>query len=231
MHTTLTSNLQRGRIFVLALTFLAAAGLRAQNTPAITGTKVQSPGFVNIYGSGFGTTTGTVVVGSGPATVTYWSDTEVQFSAYTDQTATYPVSVTTSTGAIANFVVSLVSATVSSAAADRDGSATVNSVSINGGNNQAHVSPGATFTVEFNYSAVCSGSACPIAIQLGLDVSTPQTCFYAEVKNGSKTLTMKAPAAPGLHYILFDRNQNYCQAIWDYGIPPLSQSLGSIAVY
>jgi len=145
MYTTLTSNLQRGRIFVLALTLLAATGLRAQNTPVITGTKVPSPGFVNIYGSGFGTTTGTVLVGSGAATVTYWNDTEVQFSAYTNQTATYTVSVTTSTGAIANFVVSLVSATVGSATTDRGGSATINSVSINGGSNQAHVGLGATF--------------------------------------------------------------------------------------
>ena len=85
-----------------------------------------------------------------------------------------------------------------SATTDRDGSATINSVSINGGSNQAHVSPGATFTVEFNYWTVCSGGSCRIAIQLGLNVSMPQACFYADVKKGSKTLTLKAPASPDL---------------------------------
>lgn len=231
MYTTQTRNLQLGRILMLALTLLAASGLRAQDTPVITETKINDPGLVNIYGTGFGTTPGTVMLGGVATPVTSWSDTIVQFSTFTNWSVTEPVVLTTSTGATANLMVAFISATVGSATSDRDGTAAINAVSINGGGNQAHVSPSATFTVEFNYTTVCNASSCPIALQFGLDGGSPATCFYANVKNGSKSLTLKAPASPGMHYVLFDRNQNFCQAVWDYGTPPLSQSLGSIAVY
>jgi hypothetical protein len=45
----------------------------------------------------------------------------------------------------------------------------------------------------------------------------PQPCFDADFKTGAKTVTLKAPPNPGIHYILFDRNQNYGQKVSDYG--------------
>jgi|HubBroStandDraft_1064217.scaffolds.fasta_scaffold13819_2 hypothetical protein len=232
MQTTLTSYLKRAGILMLALPLLITSGLRAQSTPVINWMKVQSPNLLNINGSGFGTTAGTVLLSGSPvAAVTYWSDTQISVEAGTDQTLSTTVTVTTSTGATAISVASFAATTLGGAAVDRDGSATINSVSINGGGNQAHVSPGATVTVAFDYTTLCSGGSCPIAVQLGWDVGAPEACFYANVKTGAKSLTLKAPARKGIYYILFDRNQNYCQAIWDYGTPPLSQGLGSIMVY
>src|SRR5580700_8523081 len=113
MQTTLTSYLKRAGILMLALPLLITSGLRAQSTPVINWMKVQSPNLLNINGSGFGTTAGTVLLSGSPvAAVTYWSDTQISVEAGTDQTLSTTVTVMTSTGATAISVASFAATTL-----------------------------------------------------------------------------------------------------------------------
>ena len=227
-HNT-QSQRKQGGIFMLALALLFTACLQAQNAPVITGVKETNPGVVTIYGSGFGSQAGTVALGGFTFPATSWTDTGIVLPLPSNYVSgSTAVVVTTSTQQTASSVLAIYAATLSSAASDRDNRETIMLVGINGKGNQAAVAAGATFTVSFLYSATCT-TDCPLAIQLGLNTGSPQACFYAK-QLGSAEETLTAPSEPGIYYILFDRNQNFCNAVWDTGTPPLTQSLGTIFV-
>ena len=227
LNTTLQRKL--GGIHMLALALVFTACLQAQNAPVITGVKETNPGVVTINGSSFGSQAGTVALGGFTQPVTSWTDTSIVMPLPSNYgSGSTSVVVTTSTQQTASSVLAIYATTLSTAASDRDNRETIMLVSINGKGNQAVVAPGATFTVSFKYSAACT-TDCPLAIQLGLNTGTPQKCFYAN-QFGSSSQTLTAPSEPGIYYILFDRNQNYCKDAWDSGTPPLTQSLGTILV-
>jgi hypothetical protein len=224
------SQTKQGGIAMLSLALLFTAGLQAQSSPVITGVKA-TPGVITVYGSGFGSSSNPtgVLVGGATATVTSWADTLITVAySNTSSPGTISVVVTNSSSQSASSALTFIPPALSSASVDRDDRETITLVSINGKGNQAQVAPGATFTVAFKYSAACT-TDCPLAIQLGLNTGSPQACFYAR-QAGSSTQTLTAPTEAGIYYILFDRNQNLCKEAWDYGTPPLSQSLGTIFV-
>ncbi len=113
---------------------------------------------------------------------------------------------------------------------------------------QSRVSPGATFTVNFDYTIVASPSCpgCIDQIQVGVvsrdGSGGPQDCAFSGVAGtagvtdaGSVTLT--APTAEGTYYIAFDRAQAFsCEQanssgnFWN-GTVGVNKYIGAIAVY
>ncbi|MDE3155382.1 MAG: collagen-like protein [Acidobacteriota bacterium] len=118
------------------------------------------------------------------------------------------------------------------------GGTCVSGVSLNGGGNQASVSPGATVSVSFNYSSIGTGSYCPgCVVQYYVGFSheattnqppdTPASlnspCFINTVfgnaaQAGSTTQTLTAPSTQGIYYIALDRSLQY-SCIGSGGLP------------
>jgi IPT/TIG domain len=198
--------------------------------PVITYVQGWGNSEIKIQGDYFGTTAGSVSVNGAPATVSSWSSTTILASNPLNWPASTLVVVTTSAGATATFSFFRSVTVLGTAAHDHDVTETVTNVSLNGGGNQLHVSPGATVTLDLDYSA-CSDCA----LQFGFNTGEPQACFFAPVTPGTavghSTQTLTAPTTPGIYYVLFDRNQNLCAPAWDWGTPPATQALGAISVY
>lgn len=110
----------------------------------------------------------------------------------------------------------------------------VSDVAVNGGTHQAHVTPGSTFTVSLDYSAVGTGSYCPgcvVQYYVGLSpeattghaagVSAPcfiNTVFGGGHQVGSATVTLTAPSQPGIYYLAFSLSLQY-SCVGSGGLP------------
>jgi hypothetical protein len=131
------------------------------------------------------------------------------------------------------------------------GSQCVLNVSVNGGANQAHVSPGATFTVQFDYTSNGTGSYCPgCVVQLYIGVSpeavtgtasgVPANCylntvFSNQVQSGNVRLSFTAPSTQGIYYLAVDSDLQFsCPASpggLPNGNPTPNRYIGAISVY
>jgi hypothetical protein len=132
------------------------------------------------------------------------------------------------------------------------GSMCVLNVNVNGtAKNQAHFSPGAAFTVNFDYTSVGTGSYCPTCVvQLYVGLSNeavtgtasgiPANCFLSTVFNNTQqtaniTLNFTAPAASGIYYLAADSSLNFgCPSPaggLPSGNPTPNQYIGAISVY
>jgi hypothetical protein len=121
---------------------------------------------------------------------------------------------------------------------------TVTNVHVNGGNNQAHVSPGTSFSLDFDFNNTqdwCPG--CIVQIYVGLNSnSQPQVCASSVVAGaapgttGHASMTLTAPTTPGIYYIGIDRDlQFFCFGggqVWPSGPPTTTDRyIGAVAVY
>jgi Collagen triple helix repeat (20 copies) len=121
---------------------------------------------------------------------------------------------------------------------------TVTNVRINGGNNQSHVAPGSTFSLDFDFNNTqdwCPG--CIVQIYVGLNSnSQPQVCASSVVAGaapgttGHASMTLTAPTTPGIYYIGIDRDlQFFCFGggqVWPSGPPTTpDRYIGAVAVY
>lgn len=124
-------------------------------------------------------------------------------------------------------------------------------VSVNGGGNQAHVSPGATFTVAFDYDSVGTGTYCPTCIvQLYVGVSPEvvtgaasgvaancylSTIFSDQLQTGHTSISLTAPASGGFYYLAVDGSLDFgCPTPaggLPSGNPTPNQYIGAISVY
>jgi hypothetical protein len=224
----LQTNLSLTVMSSLALSLLSMTATAQQPevaAPSISWAHIKGSGQLEILGSNFGTAQGTVKVEGAIATVQSWSNTLIDVTNPLNEPATAQITVATSGGSKATGSVFNPVAVLSSASNSRD---TVTLVQLNGGGNQAHVSPGASVTVSFGYAC----NKCTDGIQFGLSGSTtPQACIFPTASAGASSVTLTAPIAQGLYYILMDDNLNVCQPVWDYGTPPVAQAIGSILVY
>jgi hypothetical protein len=218
--------------FVIALATLglglSVSGAAQAAAPVIYFAQVWAGGQINISGNNFGTTAGSVTVKGSRATVTSWSDTQIFVSnplpwPLTAEVVVNTTSKTRATGYLFNQV-----SVLPSVAHTRDSYGAVTVVSLNGGGNQIHVSPGATVTLDLDFSALNNGT--DIGFQFGFNTGAPQTCFIGN-GTGHITQTLTAPTTPGIYYVLFDSNLNYCNPSWDAGTPPQAQAIGAISVY
>jgi hypothetical protein len=121
---------------------------------------------------------------------------------------------------------------------------TVANVRINGGGNQAHVSPGAAFGLDFDFNNTqswCPG--CIVQIYVGLNSNAnPQACASSVVAGatpgttGHASVTLTAPSTPGVYYIGIDRDLQFScfggGQVWPSG-PPTSPEryIGAVVVY
>jgi hypothetical protein len=205
---------------------LALSGTARAAAPTITFAQVWAGSQINIGGTNFGTTAGSVTVNGSPVTVASWSDTQIFVSSPLRWPLTAQVVVTTPAALRAvGYIFNPVSV-LSSVAYDRDSQEMVTAVSLNGHGNQIHVSPGAPVTLDLDYSA-CVGCA----LQFGFNTGAPQACFLAPIAVWHATQLLTAPATPGIYYVLFDRNDTACRAGWDLGTPPQTQAIGAVSVY
>ena len=121
---------------------------------------------------------------------------------------------------------------------------TVTNVRINGGGNQARVSPGAAFSLDFDFNNTqswCPG--CIVQIYVGLSSDPkPQVCASSVVAGatpgttGHAAVTLTAPTTRGIYYIAIERDlQFFCFGggqVWTSGAPSNRESyIGAIAVY
>lgn len=119
---------------------------------------------------------------------------------------------------------------------------TVFNVDIDGsGNANAYVTPGATVSVALDY-AIESGECtdCAVQIEIGLLDDGPAACAYDGVPpggaaDGSATITLVAPVAPGVYSLVYDQADapscdNALAYGWASGEPTESQIIGSITV-
>jgi hypothetical protein len=118
--------------------------------------------------------------------------------------------------------------------------------------NHAHVSPGASFTVVFDYSAIGTGSYCPDCVTqyyIGLSpnavtggaAGVNANCFVSAIYSdtlvtGGISASLTAPSVPGIYYIALDGpTLDFSCPTAPYGLPsgtPTSaQYIGAIAVY
>jgi hypothetical protein len=209
----------------VGLSFSLSGTAQAAN-PTVTFAQVWAGGQINIGGRNFGTTAGSVIVNGAPAAVVSWSNTQIFVSNPLLWPVTAQVIVTTSGGLRASGSVFNPVSVLSSVAYDRDSQEMVTAVSLNGGGNQVHVTPGAAVTVDLDYGACVN-----CALQFGFNTGAPQACFFAPASVGHTTQVLTAPNAPGIYYVLFDRNQNVCNSAWDWGTPPQTQAIGAVSVY
>ncbi len=121
----------------------------------------------------------------------------------------------------------------------------VTNVKINGGTNQAHVSPGVSFTVAFDYNYTidfCPGCYAQLYVGLSSESGTVQ-CPYYGVPGASPghtallSTTLTAPTANGVYYVGVDVDLNSeCFGgggpYWPHGAPVTNDRvIGSISVY
>jgi hypothetical protein len=123
---------------------------------------------------------------------------------------------------------------------------TINGAAVSG----AHISPGAQFTIHFDYTSVGTGSYCPDCIAQYYIGLSPEaltatasgvnaSCFLDTVFGGraqtsSSSVTLTAPtAANGFYYIaIAGPSLNYaCPTPAPLGTPSAAQYVGLIAVY
>jgi hypothetical protein len=120
-------------------------------------------------------------------------------------------------------------------------------VRINGENNQAHISPGATFTVAFDFNYTldgCPGCIAQLYVGLSSDLSGPQACPYSDVPGGSPgatgqiSVSLTAPTTHGVYYVGYGWSlEYYCfgwgGTNWPNPGPPVTNDrvIGSISVY
>lgn len=214
---------------LLTSTF-ATRPVAAATVPVIESIYSLNSTTTGLSGTGFGATAGTVTVSGTAATVSSWSSTQVQFVLPTGGQRTVQVTLTTHAGTKTSAYLTLVPSVLASSVSDSSSLATISGVSLNGQGNQIHVSPGATVSVTASYTAT-SGLAGSQGIQFGLSTGNPAYCIYGiSSSSGGVSFGLTAPSSPGTYNILMGINSNTC-ASWDYGIPPASQSIGSIAVY
>jgi hypothetical protein len=143
---------------VAAVTIVAAALLSAPAAicapPNVTATQVQSDDRIGISGSGFGTTTGTVLFNGSQAVILSWSDSAIQITnPFVDNLVTSQVVLITASGQKATGAAYNQQPVLSTSAAERDNRIHILNVGFNGKGNQAHVSPGGTLIVLFDYAA------------------------------------------------------------------------------
>lgn len=116
------------------------------------------------------------------------------------------------------------------------------------GRDQARVSPGASFTVDFDYTIVASPNCpgCIDQIQVGVvtrdGIGGPEDCAYSGVAGtagvtDSGTVTLTAPQTAGTYYIAFDRSQDFSCAqanssgnFWN-GTVGVNRYIGAISVF
>jgi hypothetical protein len=118
-------------------------------------------------------------------------------------------------------------------------------VKINGGSNQAHVAPGATFTVDFDYNYTvdpCPGCIAQLYVGLSSE-SGPQQCPISTVAGGSPGITgalsvnLTAPTTAGVYYVGIDVSLElvcfgWGDTDWLHGAPVTNDRvIGSISVY
>lgn len=229
---------------IAAAAFLPVTSAYAQAAPEIQLIYYLNSTRLDIYGVNFGSTAGTLAIGGTAFPVIAWSPTQVQVSICPDgsggsyclgPSASYSVTMTTSTGHVAKTMLATVDTKL--AAAMTDGSVTVTNVKINGGTGTAHVAPGATFKITADYNIFDNGCpTCIDAVVVGLQTSATPSCFYHGIEGpapgltaaGSATLT--APTGNGIYNIVAKFGQNGCNT-WDYSTPADGYAIGAIAVY
>jgi hypothetical protein len=132
------------------------------------------------------------------------------------------------------------------------GSMCVLNVTVNGTTlNQAHVSPGALFNVQFDYTSNGTGTYCPdCVVQLYVGLSpeavtgtapgTTANCFLSMIfgdvaQTANVTLTLTAPSTNGIYYLAADSSLQFGCPSPAGGLPsgtPLpNQYIGAISVY
>jgi hypothetical protein len=120
-----------------------------------------------------------------------------------------------------------------------NGTVKTTNVKINNGDN--HVSPGASFTVTFDYNLAvpgCPGCVAQLYVGLSSD-ATPQTCPIDTIPGvppgitGGLSVSLTAPSTPGVYIVGIDTGLAFfCQASWPNGAPTTdARTLGVISVY
>ncbi len=125
-------------------------------------------------------------------------------------------------------------------------------VAVNGSaRNQSHVSPGARFTVQFDWTSIGTGTYCPGCIQqfyvgispeavTGTASGVPVNCFIStqfnnQTQTSGASLTLVAPSTNGLYYLAVDSTLNFsCPSPaggFPSGKPGPNQYMGAIVVY
>lgn len=125
-------------------------------------------------------------------------------------------------------------------------------VAVNGSvRNQSHVSPGARFVVQFDWTSIGTGTYCPGCIQqfyvgispeavTGTASGVPTNCFISTLFNNqaqtsSANLTFVAPSTNGIYYLAVDSTLNFsCPSPpggFPSGTPNPNQYIGAIIVY
>jgi hypothetical protein len=120
---------------------------------------------------------------------------------------------------------------------------TIESVQIQGQGRRAHAAPGSSVTVEVNYFVQDVG--CPTCIDqilVGIaddaTINEPKGCVYngipgAEGVQGSGSLTVDVPNAPGVYYVRVHYGQDFSCALGWWGVggtPGPESSIGAIIV-
>jgi hypothetical protein len=122
---------------------------------------------------------------------------------------------------------------------------TVNGAVVSG----SHVSPGASFSVHFDYTAIGTGSYCPGCIVQYFIGLSPEaltatasgvnaSCFLNTIFGGSSqtssaTVTLNAPSTSGMYYLaIAGPGLSFsCPTASPLGTPTAAQYVGVIAVY
>jgi hypothetical protein len=115
--------------------------------------------------------------------------------------------------------------------------------------NQAHVAPGAKFTVLFDYSAWGTGPYCPGCVTqyyIGISPNAVtgaasgaavgcflNTVFGGSLQTGSTSFDFTAPSTSGIYYIVIDGPtlDFVCHPALPSGTPQPAQYIGAISVY
>jgi hypothetical protein len=111
------------------------------------------------------------------------------------------------------------------------------------------VSPSASFSVQFDYASVGTGSYCPgCVVQLYVGISPEaasgaasgvnvncylNTVFGNALQTGHISMTFTAPASNGIYYLAVDSSLDFSCLTGGFptGNPSPSQYIGAISVY
>jgi len=219
----------------------------AQTAPEIEAIYYGNPNqaYLQIGGTNFGTSTGTVEIGGATFPVASWTPSLVQVvaseclngneSGCLGGGTSFRVKLTTATGQMTKATWATVDTKLASTMSSC--CLAITNVKINGGGSTAHVSPGATFIISGSYYVV--DNTCPTcddAVVVGLDTGATPSCLFHGVegpapgRTASGQTTLTAPTAKGIYRILGSRGQNGCNT-WDYGVPAIQYAIGAIAVF
>jgi hypothetical protein len=115
--------------------------------------------------------------------------------------------------------------------------------------NQAHVAPAASFTVDFDFTSVGTGTFCPgciVQLYVGLSpeaaTGTPSgsnvvcylnTVFGNVAQTGHQRITLTAPRTNGIYYLAVDSSLQFSclSGGLPSGNPSPTQYIGAISVY